>query len=200
MSWDELTNPEYGKRLLRGAQMIEDGLTPHALGFNEFEVPSQTSDVKYLVSMRKGSWFCTCPDHEFRHVQCKHIHSVMLWQKISAKLQEDREKKIIMPQEDTFGCKFCGSLHIIKYGFKSDKQVYKCQSCARKFVSNQGFEGMCYEPRIVATTLDLYFKGVSLRKIADHLKQFYGLDMNHSTVYPLDLQVHEHYGSLHQDP
>lgn len=34
----------------------------------------------------------------------------------------------------------------------------------------------------MAATLDLYFKGVSLRKIADHLHQFYGLDIGHSTV------------------
>ena len=58
-----------------------------------------------------------------------------------------------------------------------------CKSCARKFVLNQGFEGMCYDPRIVATTLDLYFKGVSLRKISDHLGQFYGLKIDHSTIH-----------------
>ncbi len=40
-----------------------------------------------------------------------------------------------------------------------------------------------YHQRVVATTLDLYFKGVSLRKIADHLKQFYGLDIDHSMFY-----------------
>ena len=42
---------------------------------------------------------------------------------------------------------------------------------------------MKYDPRVVTTTLDLYFKGVSLRKIADHLKQCYSLDIDHSTVY-----------------
>ena len=42
---------------------------------------------------------------------------------------------------------------------------------------------MKYVPRIVATTLDLYFKGVSLRKIADHLKQLHGIGVDHSTVY-----------------
>jgi len=50
-------------------------------------------------------------------------------------------------------------------------------------VPNEGFEGMKYDPRVVTTTLDLYFKGVSLRKIADHLKQCYSLDIDHSTVY-----------------
>ncbi|MFZ2471461.1 MAG: hypothetical protein WAW52_05900 [Methanothrix sp.] len=36
---------------------------------------------------------------------------------------------------------------------------------------NEGFEGMKYDPRIVTTNLDLYFKNISLRKIADNLKQ-----------------------------
>ena len=35
----------------------------------------------------------------------------------------------------------------------------------------------------MATTLDLYFKGVSLRKIEDHLGQFYGLKVDHSTIW-----------------
>lgn len=42
---------------------------------------------------------------------------------------------------------------------------------------------MKYDPRVVTTTPDLYFKGVSLRKIADHLKQCYSLEIDHSTVY-----------------
>ena len=184
---DQSLNPEYNKRLLKGHQMIEDGLTPHHLGFNEFEVPSQTNDTVYLVSQRRGNWFCTCPDHQYRHTTCKHIHSVVLWQKLSAKLQEYHKKKAISQIEPAFAeeltCKFCGSSNVIKYGKANEKQVYKCKSCARKFVPNQGFEKMWYNPRIVATVLDLYFKGISTRKIADHLRQCHGLETGHATVY-----------------
>jgi transposase-like protein len=42
---------------------------------------------------------------------------------------------------------------------------------------------MKYNPKIIALTLDLYFKGVSLRKISHHLKQFYELDISHKSVY-----------------
>ena len=42
---------------------------------------------------------------------------------------------------------------------------------------------MKYDPCVVVSTLDLYFKGVSLIKIADHLKQCYSLDIDYSTVY-----------------
>ena len=74
------------------------------------------------------------------------------------------------PIDDKLVCKFCGSDHVIKYGKANDKQVYFCKTCARKFVPNQGFEHMWYSPDVVVATLDLYFKGVSLRKIADHLR------------------------------
>lgn len=57
-----------------------------------------------------------------------------------------------------------------------------CKTCHRKFVLNEGFEGMKYNPKIITLTLDLYFKGVSSRKICDHLKQFYGLKVSHVTI------------------
>jgi len=108
-----------------------------------------------------------------------------LWQKLSKKLEEDHKEKSVFATslKPGIACKFCGSSKIIKYGKANNKQVYFCKSCARKFVPNEGFEGMKYDPRIVTTTLDLYFKDVSLRKIADHLKQCYSLDIDHSTVY-----------------
>ena len=183
MKYDESTNAEVSKRLLRGHQMIEDGITPKRVGHDKFEIPSQTNGNKYLVTSRDGRWHCTCPDHEYRRATCKHIYAVTLWQKLSAKLHEERKRKVADPIYDTFGCKFCGSLHVTKYGKKNGKQNYMCKTCGRKFVLNKGFEGMWYDARIVATTLDLYFKGISLRKISDHLKQFYALEVNFSTVY-----------------
>jgi transposase-like protein len=42
---------------------------------------------------------------------------------------------------------------------------------------------MKYSPKIIALTLDLYFKGVSLRKISHHLKEFYNLNISYKSVY-----------------
>ncbi|MGA8276146.1 MAG: DDE-type integrase/transposase/recombinase [Thermoplasmata archaeon] len=39
------------------------------------------------------------------------------------------------------------------------------------------------EPRTVALALDLYFRGLSLRKVAAHLKQVYGLSVAPMTIY-----------------
>ncbi len=185
MPWDESTNPEYGKRLLRGHQMIERGIEPKQLSQNKFEIPSQSKDLNYIVTSYANSWNCTCPDYQFRHVTCKHIHAVVLWQRLTKKIEEDHRERSVFPTplDNGIACKFCGSSQVIKYGKANNKQVFKCKACARKFVPNQGFDRMKYDPRVVTTTLDLYFKGVSLRKIADHLKQCYSLNIDHSTVY-----------------
>ena len=55
-------------------------------------------------------------------------------------------------------CKFCDSSHVIRYGKQNKKQVYKCKTCKRKFVLNKGFEKRWFAPKIIATTLDLYFE------------------------------------------
>jgi transposase-like protein len=40
---------------------------------------------------------------------------------------------------------------------------------------------MKHDPKVITLALDLYFKGVSLRKIADHLKQFHEIDVVQTT-------------------
>jgi transposase-like protein len=82
-----------------------------------------------------------------------------------------------------FCCKFCGSENYIKYGVRNGKQNYFCKSCNHKFVDNQYFENLKVNPKIICVTLDLYFKGISLRKISDHLRQFYDLKIHFTTVF-----------------
>jgi transposase-like protein len=45
------------------------------------------------------------------------------------------------------------------------------------------FERIKADPKVICVTLDLYFKGISLRKISNHLKQFYELDIHFTTVF-----------------
>lgn len=63
-----------------------------------------------------------------------------------------------------FCCTHCGSENYIRYGKNNSKQVYKCKCCNRKFVDNLYFEKLKANPKIICLTLDLYFKGCSLRK------------------------------------
>ena len=90
-------------------------------------------------------------------------------------IKEDNDKP--------FCCKYCGSENYIRYGTENNKQMYKCKDCGHKFVDNLFFENMKADPKIICVTLDLYFKGISLRKISDHLKQFYDLGIHFTTIH-----------------
>ena len=167
-------NQALERRIIRGYAIIAKGDRITEVGDNIFSVPSQSGNGNYLVSLVEEKWSCTCPDHQTREIECKHIHAIKFWLSVKGKIQNIKQ---------TVKCKWCGSQQTIKYGRESGKQVYKCKECKRKFVLNEGFKKMHYDPKIITITLDLYFKGTSLRKIADHLSQFYGLNVHFSTLY-----------------
>lgn len=66
------TNPrqEKGKEIAQKQDQIKRISDGHYL------VNSQTQDKQYDVIATEKGWVCSCPDHTFRQVCCKHIHSV----------------------------------------------------------------------------------------------------------------------------
>ncbi len=129
----------------------------------------------------QDGWTCDCLDFMHRHQLCKHIYTVILWKGYE---NEKSAKQTNIEEFDELNtCKFCNSWNIIKYGRAGRKQVYYCKDCNRRFVNNINFEKMKYDPKIISVTLDLYFRGLSLRKITDHLKQCHGLFVGHVTIY-----------------
>lgn len=173
-------------RKARGMTYLESGFEPTEINPHTWIVPSQTGNGTYQVTVSMRYWHCTCPDFELRGVPCKHINAVKIWKNLKEKFEQIHLKvkqKISIKDIDVSECKFCHSHNITKYGKKNGKQNYMCKDCHRKFVYNADFEDMKYSPKVIALTLDLYFKGVSLRKISHHLKQFYELDIAHMTIY-----------------
>lgn len=149
---------------------------------DHFAIPSQTGNgTHYRVELVHGHWVCDCLDFEHRKIEaCKHIYAVQFQIALN---------QYVAPQspqvyaQDALTCKFCNSMRVMRYGHKSGKQVFKCKDCSRKFVPDSEFKKLKYDPELITITLDLYFKGISLRKIADHLKQMYSLEINFSTIY-----------------
>lgn len=201
-----MMNEAFTPRMQRGSQILANGTIPRAIVENvndaAWEVPSQTTKgTIYKVTRKYNNWRCDCPDHEKRHVNCKHIHAVRFWLKLKKKIYETEppgmipngERPMVLtgdtyPQEEAFFCKTCGSDNIIKHGNRKTKHGpktrYKCKSCGHTFVAiEEGFQNMVFDPEIVTLALDLYFKGTSLRKIEDHLRQFHDMTIGHTTVY-----------------
>ena len=72
---------------------------------------------------------------------------------------------------------------VIKFGFDSGKQTYFCKDCQHKFREPSLLKKVKFSPGLITLTLDLYFSGLSLRKIARNVSDHFNIDVNFSTIY-----------------
>jgi transposase-like protein len=85
-------------------------------------------------------------------------------------------------------CLYCKSTNIIKRGNRVTKnrglvQRYFCKDCERRFIINDGFYRMRSNPNKITLCLDLFFRGISTRKIQEHLQAFYPENSHYSNIY-----------------
>ncbi len=146
-----------------------------------FTVKSQTfSDKQYTIELLESIWVCSCPDFEHRHIDCcKHIYAVQLY----IESQNKVEGKPKLFADDTIKCDNCDSIHIIKYGFDCGKQTFFCKDCQHKFREPSLLKKVKFNPELVTLCLDLYFSGLSLRKVARNVSDHFNIDINYSTIY-----------------
>jgi transposase-like protein len=171
-------------RITRGLALSERGtIVENPDG--SFTVPSQLdSEKSYRVALIHNEWTCDCPDFFYRHITCKHVYATKFLLTVKHYIKEEAPEPKIFA-EDAIPCVRCGSIRVQRYGRDAGKQVFKCIDCGKKFREQSLIKRARYDPEVIVVTLDLYFKGLSLRKISDHLKQFKGLEMPHQTVWYL---------------
>lgn len=169
-------------RVVRAYAIISKGDTPKKIGKETYTVPSQSGNGEYKVS-KNGKWECTCPDFLNRHKDCKHIHAVKLTLALKEKVRRD---SLEHTEKEKPNCPYCKSNDTVKYGKRyckqKVKQIYGCRKCHRRFIEEKNFQKIKGGEKITTLMLDLYFKGISLRKISDHIKQFYDIEINPSNV------------------
>jgi len=163
-----------------------------------YRVRSQTDPEKFYTVQRVGHrWVCDCPDYVFRfsdridisenlaenfNLTCKHCISVSQSIRLRAQVADETIRTTVtLPALDV--CRFCGSKQLIKRGRRGQVQRYKCAECGKWTTLNYGFERRHYSAEAITAALDLYFKGVSFRGIADHLGQFFGKKPSPSTIH-----------------
>jgi len=126
-------------------------------------------------------WVCSCPDFEYRKIECcKHIYAVQLFVKAQNEIEETKPKIFA---DDAIQCDNCGSIRIIKYGFDCGKQTYFSKDCQHKFREPSLLKKVKFSPELIILCLDLYFSGLSLRKVARNVSDHFNVDINYSTIY-----------------
>jgi len=85
-------------------------------------------------------------------------------------------------------CPNCSKKNVIKRGFRYTEnrekiQKYFCKDCKHRFVLDNPFFRMRNQEQIITQCMDLYYSGMSFRKIAQHLKRFFPKDVSHSMIY-----------------
>lgn len=84
----------------------------------EYVVNSQSNGGAYHVHMSGLGWVCSCPDHTYRGVKCKHIHAV----EFSFALREQVKKEIVIAPINSIVCRYCNSDNIVKKAIRRNKQ------------------------------------------------------------------------------
>jgi transposase-like protein len=148
---------------------------------DHYRVRSQSSDQYYSVDNTRIGWKCSCPDHRFRGVKCKHIWAIQ----ISLGIRQQVEAKRVLGPVVISMCPYCGSEEIAKAGIRHNKrgevQRFACKACKKVFSKDLGFKGMRHDPQAITTAMQLYFSGASLRNTQRTLKLI-GTKVSHQTI------------------
>jgi putative transposase len=173
MSKQSVSREESGKLLQNNVKRLND---------RNYQVKSATSNKIYKIYITSIGWVCSCPDHEFRGVKCKHIYAI----EFSHTLRESVRKEIVIQPINTLSCRHCNSNNVVKKAIRHNKnndvQRYLCKDCGKRFSFNIGFDKMHASPQMITTSIQLYFTGESFRNIKQFLK-LQGVDVSHVTAY-----------------
>ena len=90
--------------------------------------------------------------------------------------------------EDKIICPKCKAEHIKKDGKRKTEnrgpiQRYKCKDCFHRFTFDDGFKRMRNHPKKITCALDLFYRGISTRKVQKHFKAFYPHNSSHKSIY-----------------
>ncbi len=85
-------------------------------------------------------------------------------------------------------CPICKSGNIVKRGFFQTEvngrvQRYYCKTCNKKFILQTAFYRMRNNPIKITQSIDLFYRGVSTRKVQEHLGVFYPHNASNVSIY-----------------
>lgn len=90
---------------------------------------------------------------------------------------------IIETIEKTIVCKNCGSSAVIKFGTYKGIQRFYCKECKRKFKGDDDAFHAKVPIEYSSSAVDMYFRGMAVSDIREHLKQEHGYSPSKSVIY-----------------
>ena len=144
----------------------------------EYVVSSQSKlGAKYRVTVTRDRWECDCVFYQETKVACIHIFAVRFKEGFKAEA---------LPKAGEL-CSRCGSGLVTLYGKRHNRSGilsrFICKACGYRFTGRDGFQRRRADPEKIALALDLYYRGMSIRKVVEHFAQVHGLKVGHATVY-----------------
>jgi putative transposase len=171
---------EFSQREMRGLSLVAKGNMIKRTDDNTYVVRSSDMERWYKVSWNGKRWICQCKDHEKRLQSCKHVYAVLFLSRLPYILMANF-------QSGEIKCPKCNSTHIIRKGLTHSKefasQRYQCKEGKHKFTDKGESKGLKGNPLAVIAVADLYFKGLSLRAIEDHMNKIYSLHVSYPTIH-----------------
>lgn len=167
-------------RELRGLGIVAVGGQIQRASDTTYIVKSQGGDSSYKVEWIGDKWTCNCQDYLKRGKPCKHIYAVNFLLDLP---------RIVLLNSEAFArtCPHCGSADVRTKGFRYNKsrpvRMFRCRSCGKRFRDNAAPEHGGARVALAVMAADLYYKGLSLRDIANHPWQVYGIEVSPSTVH-----------------
>lgn len=178
-------------RKIRGYAIISKGDVPEKLKIGVWRIPSQSGKGYYTIESHNNVkedhrqfYACNCLDWKNNMKDCKHIYALRFYLEVKGKVENEAQEEL-KPAFKIDICPYCKSDKIFKRGIRKNinvrKQIYACKDCKRRFITDIASRTKG-NGKIVTLCLDLYFKGISLRKIQDHLLQFYDFEISYVTI------------------
>ncbi|MGP8158549.1 MAG: IS6 family transposase [Thermoplasmata archaeon] len=146
----------------------------------EYSVRSQSHpETTYKVTVLRERWSCECGFYAEGKQTCIHI--------LAVRFREGFQSGPMVTLPSKPGCERCHSGDVALSGKRRNKSGtisrYLCKTCGFRFTGRDGFQHRRSDPEKIALALDLYFRGMSVRKVAEHLAQVHNLKVSPTTVY-----------------
>lgn len=173
---------KFSLRESKGSEIAQSNGQVKRIDAHSYKVKSQSGNGEYDILNTELGLICSCSDHLYRGVKCKHIHAV----EFSLRLRKEVQSSVAIQPIDTLSCQFCQSNRFVKDAIRhnryGDVQRYLCKDCNKRFSVNVGFEGMRATPQVITSAMQLYFTGESLRNVQKFLR-LQGVNVSHVAVY-----------------